>query len=90
MKKIKMKKNIIISDIVIRAYSWNKTTFGVVVGYEREEYGADGDTEEFPMTEEPFILDHFTVMWDDGSLSTEMWEELIHYDEYVEAIGASR
>ena len=75
-----MKKNIVISDIVVRAYSWHKTEFGVVIEAREEEHG------KTCAGEEPFMIDYFTVMWDSGNLSTEMWEELIHYDEYVSMV----
>ena len=57
-----------VGDLVVRAYVWDRIVPGIIV---------DEDLAEFADWNES--QDWYTVAWSDGTMSSEMYEELDYY-----------
>ena len=61
-----------IGDMVVRAYAWDGLVPGIIVEEDSEMIQLDDNI----MTYDSIT---FTVAWSDGTMSTEMYEELDYY-----------
>jgi hypothetical protein len=68
-----------VGDLVARAYAWKSLVPGIIVDESVETVEFDGDTSGTHSYESV----SFTVAWSDGSMSTEMYEELGYLEEML-------
>ena len=61
-----------VGDMVVRAYAWKSFVPGIIVDEDVELIQLDDNIGSYDST-------NFTVAWSDGSMSTEMYEELDYY-----------
>ena len=61
-----------VGDMVVRAYAWESFVPGIIVDEDVEMIQLDDNVMSYDST-------NFTVAWSDGSMSTEMYEELDYY-----------
>jgi hypothetical protein len=67
-----MERDVKVGDMVVRAYAWDGFISGIIV---------EEDTEMIQLDDNIMTYDSitFTVAWSDGTMSSEMYEELDYY-----------
>jgi hypothetical protein len=68
-----------VGDLVTRAYKWPSLVSGIIVSESQECV----DVEEDPTGLWSYDQISFEVLWSDGSLTSEMHEELLVFEETV-------
>jgi hypothetical protein len=65
--------------MVVRAYAWKSLVPGIIVDESAETVEFDGD----PAGTHSYESISFTVAWSDGTISSEMYEELYHLEDMI-------